>query len=157
MIVVAHRTGLNGARRVTAARGFRKAEEDPFLAAQHRIQILLLLHLRRFKKLGLPGAAEGVITRRVEPAAMLRAFDGDQHARDHIDFRPAIFRRRVQTIQAHCLGFFDQIGEDLRLDLVGVRIEVLLERQDLLTHETSNHVDDHRLLFGEGEIHDGIP
>jgi hypothetical protein len=157
IIAVANRAGLDRPRRVASARGLGQAEEHLLFAAQHGIEIFLLLRLGRLEQLSLARAAERPVAGGVEAAAMLRAFNGDQYPRDHVDVRAPIFGRRVQAVEPHRLGLLDQPRENFRLQLVGVGVHALLERQDLLTHEAADHVDDHRLFLGEREVHGWFP
>ena len=84
---------------------------------------------------------------------MLAAFDGDQAARDKIDIGSAVLGRRVEPMQPHFLGFLDEFFEFLGRDFVGVRVEGVFERDDLLAHKAANHIDNDALLVGQGQVH----
>ena len=98
IVAVAHRAGLNGTAGIAASGRLRQTKENLLLAAQHRIEILILLRVVRFEQLRLARTAESVIARRIEPGAVLAAFDGDQAAGNEIDIRPAIFRRCIEPM-----------------------------------------------------------
>ena len=87
---------------------------------------------------------------------MLRHLDRQQHARDDVDVRPAVFLRDVDAEQAHRLGLLDQPRVVGRIELRGVGIELGLERDDLLAHEAADLVDQHLLFFARLEIHGAL-
>ena len=74
-VAVALGLGLDGARRIAAARRLGQAEEAALLAAQHREEVALLLVLVGLEELRQARAAERAVAGRVEPGAMLRHLD----------------------------------------------------------------------------------
>ena len=45
----------------------------------------------------------------------------------------------------------------MRWQLAGVGIQIVLQRHDFLANEPADLFDDHALLVGEFEVHDGGP
>ena len=117
------------------------------------MEVALLLGLGGFKQLCQAGAAEHPVAGRVKPGAMLAGFNGNQGSGNQIDFRPAELRWDVEAIEAHVAGFLRQALPIRFRQLVGIRIQGQLQRQDLLAHEPPDHAGDHLLLFGQRQVH----
>ena len=152
-IVLAFGLGLDGARRVAAARRFGEAEERLLLAAQGRIEIALLLVVVGLEDLRQARTAERAVAGHVEAGAVLRHLDGEQGAGHDVDVRAAELLGNVDPEQAHRLGLLDQPRMVLRRQFRGIGVELGLERNDLLPHIAPDLVDQHLLLGVRFEIH----
>ena len=120
------------------------------LAAQHRIEVALLLVLVGLVELGQAGAAEDAVAGHVEAGAVLGHLDRQQHAGDDVDVRGRRTRRGCRGRSSPiALVFSTRRAMVLGRQLGGVGIELGLERHDLLAHEAADLVDQH-LLFGVG-------
>ena len=85
---------------------------------------------------------------------MLRHLDGEQGAGHDIHVRPAEFGRDVEAVETH-LGH--PAGKALmvfRRQAVGVGVEAVLQRHDLLAHEAAHLVHDQFLLVGKRQVHE---
>ncbi len=153
--LVFDRAGADGASGIGAAGGLGEAEEGFLLAAQHRVEVGLLLLGRRLVELGEAGGAEDAVAGHVEAGAMLAHLDGEQNAGRHVDAGAAELGRNVEAVEAHRLDLGDEALAVLGRQLAGVGIELVLKRHDLLAHETADLGDDGFLLFRGLEVHCG--
>ncbi len=152
-IVLALGPGLDGARRVAAARRFGQSEERLLLAAQRRIEIAHLLVFIGLEDLGEACAAERAVAGHVEPGSMLGHLDRQQDAGDDIDVGTAELLGDVDAEQAHRLGLLDKARVIGGVEFGRIGVELGLERDDLLPDIAADLVDQH-LLFRVGlEIH----
>ena len=106
-----HGARADGARGVAAAGGLGEAEEAALLAAQHGMQVALLLLLVRLEELGEARRAEHAVAGHVEAGAMLRHLHRHQRARDEIDAGAAVLGGDVEAPEAHLAHLS---GEPLR-------------------------------------------
>src|SRR5262249_57066083 len=84
---------------------------------------------------------------------VLAALNGNEAARHQIDVWSTKLGWGVQAIQPHSLGLCYQAIIVLWRQFVGIRIEVLLQGHDLLADELADHLNNHFLFFGQGNIH----
>ena len=96
-----HGARADGARGIAAARRLGEPEEAALLAAQHRMQVALLLLLGGLVELGEARRAEHAVAGRVEAGAMLGHLDRHQRARDEIDAGAAVLGGDVEAPEAH--------------------------------------------------------
>ena len=94
-VVFALGLGLDGARRIAAARWFGEAEERLLFAAQRRIEVALLLVFVGLEDLRQARAAESAVAGHVETGTVLGHLDGQQDARHDVDVGSAVFLRYV--------------------------------------------------------------
>ena len=134
--------------------GSVSAKKPLLLAAQRRIQIAFLLIVVGLEQLRETGTAEHAVAWRVEAGAMLRHLDRDQRTSDEIDVGATVLGRNVEPVEPHRLHLRDQTASwPPPGNLVGIGIEVELERHDLVANEPPHDVDDQLLLLGRLEVH----
>ena len=155
-VVLALGPGLDGARRIAATRRLGETEEGLLLAAQRRIEVALLLVVVGLEDLRQARAAEGAVAGHVEAGAVLRHLDGQQHARHDVDVGAAVLLRNIDAEQAHRLGLLDQPGMVGWVQFRRIRVELGLERNDLLADKAADLVDQQLLFFARFEIHGSL-
>ena len=153
VVAVAHGAGLDRAGRVGAARGLGQAEECLLLAAQHRKEEALFLVVIGLEHLGQARAAEYVVAGGIEAGPVLRHLDGEQGARHDIHVRATEFGRDVEAVEAHLRHPARKALVVLRGQAVGIGVEAVLQRHDLLADEPAHLVHDQFLLVGKGQVH----
>ena len=84
---------------------------------------------------------------------MLTHFDGEQCPRHEVDIRTAVGNRNVEAIQTHGLGMFNEASLVGGLQFICIRIQIQLERNDLLMHKLAHEINQLLLFRTEREIH----
>ena len=84
---------------------------------------------------------------------MLAHLNREQGPSHQVDVRTSELGRHVQTVKPHATGQLRQTLVIGRCQLVGVRIQSLLQGQNLLPHKAPHGADEKALLFGQIKIH----
>jgi hypothetical protein len=129
------------------------AEEGALLASNDGPEVLLLLLLGGEVELPRRSRAEDAVGGGVEAGAVLRELLGDEGACHRVDAGAAVLLRHVHLVEAHLLDHTDEALALLLRQRIGIGVEFVLERADLLADEASHVGDDQPLFLAELQVH----
>ncbi len=148
VVAVAHRPGLDRARRVGAARGLGDRHEGLVAVRHHRVGVLGDLRLAALvddvRRIEAEGAAGGDVG--THPA--LRRLLGDHALRQQVQPGAAVLGRGLDVPEPELARLGLQSVQDVGREGVGVVLELVLLGQDPLLHEAPRGLAQHPELLG---------